>query len=165
MASPVFIYRMPLGIPGFVNRAEHALITPELVNQTNPPTAFGVFVKNTATGVSRLVGAEAATDIIGLFVRPFPVQPATLNEGLGTAVPDPTQIGNVMKRGYMTVSFGGTTATKGAQVYVRITAATNPVGSIEETADAGKCIAVQNCYFNGPADSNKNVEISYNIEH
>ncbi len=162
--SNSFLYRMPSGIPGALTRAEHATIEAQIYAAANYPAAYGVPVKFSTGKISKLVGAEGSTDIVGFLVRPYPTQ-YTANEALGAATPNPAEIANVLKRGYMTVHFGGTTAAKGGQVYVRISAGDsgNDVGNIEEAADGGECVAITGCYFMGPADSDGNVEIAYNI--
>lgn len=163
--SNAYLLRMPAGIPGALTRLEACTVVPEVYAASNYPTAFGVPVKFSSGKISKLTGSEGSTDIVGWLVRPYPTQ-YTSSEALETSTPNPSTVADIMKRGYMTIHFGGTTAAKGGQVYVRVTAGDsgNAVGNIEEGADGGECIAVTNCFFTGAADASGNVEISYNIE-
>lgn len=158
-----FISRMPVGVPGAVTRAEQGMtIQPELIDSTTPPTAYGQFVKLVAGKVQPVASGDAATVIMGLAVRAYPVQSAT--NALGVAAPPASGIINVLRRGYMAVTLAQGTAAKGAPVYVRATADTGKaVGDIETAADSGKCVAVPGAFFEGAADANGITEISFNI--
>lgn len=159
-----YLTRMPVGFPGTVTRQDQATLQPEVLDATNGPTAYGTFCKMTSGKACKLAGGEAVGDIIGPIARPYPFQ-GTTNEALGAGTPVLGSIGDIMKRGYMSVAFAGVTAAKGGQVYVCINAAGgNVVGEIFEGADTGNNIAVTNCFFMGAADANGDVEISYNVE-
>ena len=159
-----YLYRMPAGIPGVINRTTQATTEAGIIDTNYPPTSFGRFVKMVSGLIRTLASGDAATDVIGLIARPYPYQETTASQPLGTAVPRTTLPCDILKRGYMTVLFSGTTAAKGGQVYVRITADTGKlVGDIEEAADSAKCVAVVGCTFMGAADTDGNVEIAYNI--
>lgn len=164
--SNAFLYRMPVGFIGMVNRQETAILQPEVLDATNGPTSYGTFVKMTSGKICKLAGGEAVTDIVGLIARPYPVQETSTPGGvLGTpGAPNLALPGDVLKKGYMIIPFDGTTAAKGGQVYVCINVAGgNAIGEIFEGADGGNNIAVTNCFFMGAAD-NGVVEVSYNIE-
>jgi len=164
-----YVTRMPAGFPGMVNRVSEASLQQEILDTTHPPLLYGEFVKIVDGKIHILESGDvAATVICGLIAKPYPVQETTAaGSALGAAaVPNSALPCDILKRGYMMVSFGGTTAAKRGQVYVRVTVGDsgNAVGSIEEGADAGECEAVTNCFFMGAADTNGIVEISYNIE-
>jgi hypothetical protein len=164
--SNAYLTRMPIGFIGMVNRNDHALLQPEMLDPAEGPTVYGTFVKMTTGKICKLAGGEAVGDIVGLLSRPYPVQETSTPGGvLGTpGAPNLALPADIMKRGYMIVAFAGVTAAKGGQVYVCINVAGgNAVGEIFEDADGGNNIAVTNCFFMGAAD-NGVVEVSYNVE-
>ncbi len=169
--SNAITYRMPVGFQGAISRdPAQATIEPQIYDTDHMPTQFGIPVKY----VSGKVRPIAATDVVanvaqGILVRPYPIQGA-INEVMGTATPNPAQIADVMKRGYITVkvnaSLPSAVPAKGGQVYVRKTdhgAGEYPIGGIESDADAAKCEALPGAYFTGPMDSNGYCEIAYNL--
>ncbi len=159
-----YLTRMPVGFPGVVSRPEQSTIEPGIMDQDTPVTAFGVFIKTVSGKVQPIASGDLATVVKGLLVKPFPFQEPSVNEALGAGTPDKTRPCDIMKRGYLTVLFKGTTAAKDGQVYVRVTAdGSKAVGDIEEAADSAKCVAVSNCFFMGAADANGYVEIAYNL--
>jgi hypothetical protein len=161
--STAILYRMDAGIPGAVSRAEHATISPEVLDTTYYPTAYGVFVKIVSGAVRKIASGDAASDVRGVLVRPFPTS-GNGTDGLGTSTPPTSGICDVLRRGYIFVKLAQGTAAKEAAVYVRVTADTGKlVGDIETAADSGKCVAVTGAYFTGAADANGNVEIAFNI--
>lgn len=128
-----FTTRMPAGIPGNVTRIEHATIESQMLDAANPPTRFGICVKSVSGLYRPLASGDAATDIRGLLVRPFPS--GSTNDGLGVSTPDLTRPANVLKSGYVTVLLAAGSAAKDGQVYVHVAAA-NPrvVGDIVAAA-------------------------------
>ncbi|NTG00101.1 hypothetical protein G6L30_08205 [Agrobacterium rhizogenes] len=164
-----FQYRMPAGIPGDVSRDHaQATIEPGLFDASVPFPAYGLPAKLVAGKYQPFVGAEAATALVGLLVRPFPTSTNVYSGGLGTSVPpqDGTTIANILKRGYMSIQLnGGATVVKGGQVYIRVAAAAGgkPLGGFEGAADSTNTVAPAGLFFTGPADSNGNVEVAYNI--
>lgn len=174
-----FLYRMPAGIPGDVNRAFAALVEPNQIDDSDPPLAYGVPVAlDTVTGEIRPIGAgDTAVDLYGVLVRPFPIQVTTAATYMGgqpltdpaSGVPPAAGMCDVLKSGYMTVRlYGATAATRGGAVYTRIAnaGAGEVVGGFEAAADGGDTIqagARNTTYFRGPADANGNVEIAWNL--
>lgn len=158
-------YRMPVGFPGVISRVNVGeTIEPEILDPVTPPTAFGRFVKFVNGLIQPLTGGESATDIIGLLVKPYPFQESSANEALGAAIPDPTRPGDILKRGYMSVTVDNGVPAKHGQVYARVTVnGTLAVGNIETGADSGNCVAVAGCFFTGPADANNVTEIEFNL--
>lgn len=160
-----FTYRMPAGIPGTINRAEHAHVEAQVMDPVTPVTEFGVPCKIVSGKVQPLAASDAVGVIYGLLARPYPTQ-AAVNEALGTGTPNPTQIANVMKRGYMHVLLrGAAAAVKNGPVYIRVaTPATGkPIGGIEAASDSTNTVVLPNSYFMGPADAAGNIEIAYNV--
>lgn len=165
---PSFLYRMPAGIPGGVNRHFHSTIEAQITSTANPPTLYGVPVVIDATTKQvrpLLTTGDTGASIYGFLVRPFP---ATGNgiDGLGTGTPATSGMCNVLVRGYMSVSLGGATAAaKGGIVYARVAAPAGgkPLGGIEAAADSTNTVIVPNAHFMGPADASGNVEIAFNI--
>lgn len=175
--SNSFAYRMPSGIPGDVNRSGASpVIEPNIIDSSAPPTAYGIPVALDATnGIRPIITPDAAVNLYGLLVRPYPTNQQTTNSFFGSnplgtaAVPPTSGMCDVLKKGYMTVKlYGATAAVAGGAVYVRTqnAGAGQVVGGIEAAADGGNTIqagAANSTYFRGPADSNGNVEIAWNL--
>ncbi len=167
-----YLYRMPAGIPGDINRAQHATVEAQTIahtGQTGSPTRFGIPVSIDA--ISKLIRGVVATDtnaapgIYGFLVRAYPTGAA--QDPLGTATPVVVQGSacDVMRRGYMTVKCNFGTPAKGAPVYVWKSASSGShvQGGIEATDPSTDGFAIPGCFFMGPADADGNVEIAYNI--
>ncbi len=164
-----FQYRMPAGIPGYISR-DHAQATvePGIFDPAVPFPAYGLPAKLVSGKYQPFSGGEAATALVGLLVRPFPTSTTVYSGGLGVSVPpqDGTSIANILKRGYMSIQLnGGASVVKGGQVYIRVAAAASgkPLGGFEGAADSTNTVAPAGLFFTGPADSNGNVEVAYNI--
>lgn len=165
MAS--FLYRMPAGIAGDVNRAQHHTVEAQVITPSGSsghPTAYGIPVVMDAT--SHQVRAVAATDsaIYGLLVRPFPANAST--DPINTGTPPASGPCDVLRRGYMSVVLsGGVAAVKGAPVYVwsQTASGSHIQGGLEAASPAsGNGFAIP-AQFMGPADANGITEIMYNI--
>ncbi len=160
-----FLSRMPIGIAGDISRPAAATVESVQIDAATPPTKFGSFVKLVAGKLQPIASGDAASVIYGLLVRPYPMSNQDGSaQGLGPGTVPASGIADVLRRGYMTVVNKQGTPAKGAAVYLRITADTGKaVGDIEAAGlDSGKCVAVA-AQFQGAADANGNVEISYNI--
>lgn len=178
--SNTFLYRMPAGIAGDVQRREHATIEPGIYDTNYPCLKYGILVKIVSGKVRPIANADTiATVQAGFLVRPFP-----MNEPIGTSAADQLIAGgapntalaaNVMKRGYMTVKVtaNGSIAladiAKGSAVYVRKTAGagggaggTGSIGDIEAGTITGN-EAVTGAYFMGGVDSDGFGEVAFNI--
>jgi len=165
MPSQSFLYRMPAGIPGDMNRVQAAVVTPEIITpygNTGAPAAYGLAsVIDATSGQLRTVGASD-TYIHGFLARPFPTNSS--QNGIGTSTPPTSGVCDLMRRGFMTVLLGGSTAAfNGAPVYVWTAASSglHVQGQVEVANPSGNGIAISGAYFTGAADSNGNVEISY----
>ena len=168
-----FIYRMPAGIAGDVTRREHATIEGQVFDTSYPILRFGEPVKMVSGKVrpwaSGDVVGTSPTILYGFGVRPYPTTSANASDPIATAVPNTTDIFNVMRRGYMTVKVQKGTPVKNATVWVRNTAASDPVaqpiGGLECAAadGGGTCVEMTNVFFMGTADANGLVEISFKI--
>lgn len=164
-----FTYRMPSGIPGSIQRNEHATVEAQIVMSTNPPPGYGLAVAlDVVTNKIRPLGAGDTSQMVyGINVRPYPSMGAPLvNDPLGVSVPPGAGITNVMRRGYISVLLGGVTAAgKNGPAFVRIAtpAAGKPVGGWEAAADGANTIQVLSAFFMGPADAQGNTEIMFNI--
>ncbi len=164
--SNAFLYRMPAGIPGSINRMSTATVEAQMLDTTNFPTVYGVPVAIDATSKNtrKIMAGDAAANVYGLYVRPYPTNSNT--DPLGTSTPPVSGICNVLKRGYMTVQLNGATAAaKNGAVYVRTVAngGNTIIGGIEAAADGSNTFVMANAYFTGPADASGNVEIGFNI--
>lgn len=164
----VFQYRMPAGIPGAVNRMQSANVEAQQLDIVNYPTAYGVPVAIDATthNMRKIKAADTAASVYGFYVRPFPTTTGAVSDGLGVSTTPVSGIGNVLKRGYMTIQLNGATAAvKGGTIYVRTVTGTGTIiGGVEAAADGTNTFALtSNSYFMGPADTNGNVEIAFNI--
>lgn len=174
--SNAYLYRMPAGVPGDVQRREHATIEPAQYDTDYPCLAYGILTKIVSGKIRPIASGDtiASLSLAGFLVRPFPLQEAigtsAANEALGAAAPDYTnKLADILKRGYMTVKVtaGGGTAlasiAKGNAVYVRVTADTGKaVGDIEAGSASGNEV-VTGAYFMGGVDADGYGEIAWNI--
>ena len=164
--SNAFLYRMPAGIPGNVNRASHATVEAALLDATNYPTAYGVPVAVDATSKNiRKIGAgDTAAGVFGFYVRPYVTNHS--QDGLGTSTPPVSGVCKVLKRGYISAQLNGAAAAaKNGAVYVRVAApaAGKPLGGVEAAADASNTFLLAGASFTGPADASGNCEIAFNL--
>jgi hypothetical protein len=172
-----FMFRMPAGIPGAINRPDQATIEPVALNPANPFTAYGRFGKTVAGLFVPLASADTVALITGLLVRPFPIQSSSWPGAAFLTGAPMTQFGGIgdrAKRGYFTVQMGFGTAVKDAAVWVCLTATANSqVGDIGDASIGANGAAVPGAVFTGPADATNQtagpptiqgqVEIAYNI--
>lgn len=169
-----FLYRMPAGFPGDVNRAHPASVEPNVNDPTNPVTAFGVPVvaNGSANTVRTMISTDTAvTAVYGFAVRSFPYQQSTTSSayggiGFGAGAVPAGQPLDVLRAGYIMSSLNTGTATKGGAVFVWV-AATSGVhiqGGLEIASSAGNTASLDptKYQFNGPADANGVVEVSVN---
>lgn len=173
--SNTFLYRMPAGIPGDVQRAEQATIEPGIYDTSYPCLAFGILTKIVSGKVRPIASGDtiASLTLGGFLARPYPIQEpigtTALNEALAAGSPNTTLTADLLKRGYMTVKVTANGATalasiaKGDAVYVRTTASVDgAVGDIEAGSAAGNEV-LSGAYFMGGVDADGNGEIAYNI--
>ena len=152
-----FQFRMPAGIPGAVNRVHDATVEAQIIDESNPPLAYGTgIVIDETTGKVR--PPATGDTIYGVYVRPYPTQSS--QDPLGTDTPPKIGEANVLVRGYMTVLLrGADPAVKGAKAYVQSTGAT--IGGV--TAEEDMPFPGVGAYFMGPADADGFTEIAVNI--
>jgi hypothetical protein len=176
-----FTYAMPGGIPGDVNRAWASTILPVPLDTAANSKAFGAYglpgVIDAADLAFRPVqAADTLALLFGVLVRPFPTNQQSSSSFFAQNRLPPTDTqqppqnggqGDCLKRGFVTVllSTGSVASVYGGQVYVRVAnaGAGKAIGGWEAAADGGNTIAPLNTFFMGPADSNGNVEIGFNI--
>lgn len=177
LSPNVFLYRMPAGIPGAINRPDQSTIEPIALDAAAPFTQYGRFGKTSAGGTFvPLSGGETAAQITGILVRPFPTQggnTGVTGQVFNAVPPQLGGIGDRMKRGYITVQLNWGQAVKDGPVYVCITAsAPHVVGDIGGDASlAANAILLPNAVFTGAADAYGGAgadvvgqtEIAYNI--
>ncbi|WP_429498948.1 structural cement protein Gp24 [Robbsia andropogonis] len=160
-----YTYRMPAGFAGDMQRIEQATIETQIIDPTNPPTAFGVPVKLVNGKIQPIGAGDTAAAVYGINIRAYPLQ-GVVNDPLATATPPVAGTTDINLRGYQNVALNGTTAaTKGGVVYIRIAAAAagKPIGGFEAAADSTNTIVMPNAIFTGPADAYGISEIAYNI--
>ena len=164
--SNAFITRMPAGIAGDVTRREHADIEPQVMDTDYPVLRYGEPVKMVDGKIRPITTDDDIDDIYGFGCRAYPIQNSS-SEAIGTATPPTNLHFDVMRRGYMTVKVQDGTPAKNASVFVRTVAADDPtaqpIGGLECASDGGDCFEITNAKFMGEADSDGNVEISYNL--
>ncbi len=163
--SNVFLYSMPFGIPGDVTRQSQSTIEGQVLDGDYPFDEYGRFGKISSNKFLPVTTGDAATDVYGLLVRPYPTTGLNASDPLGTAVPPETGVANVLRRGYATVKVNAGTAAIGGTVYIRVDTAAEgqPIGGIEAAADSTNTIAVTGCIFMSAADASGNAEIAFNI--
>ena len=157
---------MPAGIAGDVTRREHADIEPQVMDTDYPVLRYGEPVKMVDGKIRPITTDDDIDDIYGFGCRAYPIQNSS-SEAIGTATPPTNLHFDVMRRGYMTVKVQDGTPAKNASVFVRTVAADDPtaqpIGGLECASDGGDCFEITNAKFMGEADSDGNVEISYNL--
>lgn len=134
-----YTYQMPSGIPGNVSRpGSYAIIEQWILDQTTPPLAFGVALKNVNGKIQPIAAGDTTSSIIGVLVRPYPTS-GNGTDGLGVATPNKALPGDVLRKGYINIKVGGTTTpVSQGPVYVRVSGAngtTKIVGNFEAGAD------------------------------
>ncbi|PTR06436.1 MULTISPECIES: hypothetical protein [unclassified Novosphingobium] len=160
--------RMNVAIPGAVSRSfPGQVISQEVIDSANPPTAYGQPVKLVNGKVRTLASGDAAGVIYGITVRPYPTQDATgAASGYGAGTPPTSGIIDVMKVGFIGATLANGTAAKGAQAYVRTTVnGSLAIGGIEDNTTSSGLVAPSLYAFTGPADAAGNVEISVGIPY
>jgi len=151
-----FVKRMPAGIPGAITRPWETTAEPILIlgpaSATNAPQNYGCgVVVDASTGKARLPVA-ADTVIHGFLPRPFPGGAAQYNGVLGITPIDYDHVGDIMRKGYMSVLLGGSTAAaKQGRVYVRKANSSTgkPIGGVEAAPDLGTTTGVKTGTGNG----------------
>lgn len=157
--------RVPAGFPGTISRSDSLTVKQEIIDSSNPPTAYGKPFKIVSGKMQALEASDAGTVVKGWTVRPYPAQSTT--NTFGAATPPTSGVADGMRRGYMSVTLKLGTAAEDGQVYVVTTAGGSVVlGDIVTSASpagGGTGVAITGCFFTGPADSNGIVEIAYAI--
>ena len=163
-----YTFRMPAGIPGEVNRAQTATIVTEILTPsgtTGAPTAYGIPVVIDATSGQVRSMTSTDTAAYGVLVRPYPTNSS--QDPLGTSTPPTSGPCDVLRRGFIQVLLSVTqAATNGGQVYIWTAAPSGShiTGGWEAANPGGSGIsAPAQSFFQGPADSNGNTEISFNL--
>lgn len=157
------LYRMPSGIPGDVSRPSQSTIEPGVFDSANTFASYGIPVKKVSGKIRPVASGDAASVIIGLLVRPYPT--ASSQDPIGTSTPPTSGMGDVLRRGYMTVKNNAGTPADGGTVYVRVAAAAagKPIGGIEAASDSTNTVVMAGAVFKNAGDANGNVEIEFNI--
>ncbi|MFX3545035.1 structural cement protein Gp24 [Ralstonia mannitolilytica] len=158
-----YLYRMPSGIPGDVSRPSQATIEPGIFDSSFPFASYGIPVKKVNGKIRPVASGDAAAVIIGLLVRPFPTRSS--QDPIGTSTPPTTGVGDVMRRGYMTVQCNAGTPADGGAVYVRVAAPSGAkvIGGIEAAADGTNTVVMAGAAFRNAGDASGNVEIEFNL--
>jgi hypothetical protein len=160
-------FRMPAGFAGDLKRAEVATIETQQIDSATPPTVFGVPVKLVAGKVQPINNsADTAALVYGINLRAYPIQ-GNGSDPLGTSTPPTSGVTDILKRGYVNVLLGGSTAAaKGGLVYVRVATPSvgKPLGGFEAASDSTNTVVLpSSCYFTGPADAYGITEVAFNI--
>lgn len=171
-----FPYRMGAGFPGDVNRTHPASIEPVLQSSGHPALLYGEAVINDAAVANTVrplaAGDAAVTIIVGVTVRPYPIQNLTGNinagqgDALGSGTPPAVGAIDVLRTGYVMVKIPAGQATiKGGAVFVYVNASNGlHIQGGFENAGGGALASLDTTkyQFNGPADVSGNVEIVVN---
>lgn len=127
-------YRMPSGFAGDLQRAEAAVIEPQIIDPAAPPLAFGLPVKMVSGKIQPINSAsDGVLAVYGVNLRAYPIQ-GNGTDPLGTSTPPTSGVTDILKRGYVNIALNGSAAaTKYGRVYVRTAnpSAGKPVGGFE----------------------------------
>lgn len=160
--------RMNVAIPGAVSRSfAGQVISQEVIDASNPPTAYGQPVKLVNGKVRTLQSGDAASVIYGVTVRPYPTQDATgASSAYGAGTPPTSGLIDVMKVGFIGATLTNGTAARGAQAYVRTTVNGGlAIGGVEDNTTSSGLVSPSQWTFTGPADAAGNVEIAVGIPY
>ena len=168
-----FTTRMPAGIPGAITRPLESTVEPgRLIPAAGvlpiPEYGLAAYYDTTTKGY-RLPTTGDTPALVTALVRPYPGGRAQSNGVLGVAPVDYDHVGDVLKRGYMSVRLNNGTAAKNGTVYVRIAAPAGAkvIGGFEATADGANTLTMPHMFFMGPAFSDSTfgamTEIAINI--
>jgi hypothetical protein len=166
----VFLYRMPVGYPGQLNRVEWAKTEAQAItpyNLANAPVAPGIgLVVDATTGFMR-APINSDTSMYGILVREYPIQGGQADP-LGSYTLPLQGACSILKSGFIMVLVGGTAAPiKYGPVYWRINGAATgkQIGGFEAAADvtSANTILIANAYFTGAMDANNICEVAYNL--
>ena len=172
-----FAYRMDVGFAGTTNRQHNSTVVAENIDTANPPTQYGIAVViDPATGTIRppkvgdpTLAATPPGVAYGLYVRPYVTQGgsalAPVNDPLGVSTPPNSGIGNVLRRGFMTVKlYGATAAVKGAPAYIWAAAPAGGqiLGGVTAVSTPASVMALPGIFM-GPADAKGIVEVQLNL--
>lgn len=162
------ITRMNAAIPGAVSRSfPGQVISQEIIDTNNPPTAYGQPVKLVNGKVRTLASGDAAGVIYGYTVRPYPTQDSSgPTSALGAGTPPTSGLIDIMIVGYLGARLANGTAARGAQAYVRTTVNGGlAIGGIEDNTTSSGLVAPALLTFTGPADAAGNVELAVGIPY
>jgi hypothetical protein len=161
-----YLTRMPAGIPGEVISIANAFIEPQETTAygvTGWPDAYGIpLVIDASSGKVRKV-ASGDSAIRGILVRPYPTNAG--QDALGVSTPPADGSVDVCRVGKMSVKLSGSgAAAKGGTVYVWKSAASGShiQGGFEAADPSSDGFSIP-ATFDGPADTDNIVTISYNI--
>ena len=162
-------YRMDVGFAGTTNRNHNSTVVAEIINPVTPPTHYGQAVMMSPTGIRPPTAADTALQPWGFYVRPYVTQGGGLttpvNDPLGQSTPHNSGVGDVQKRGFMTVLLsGGGPVAKGGPIYVGTVGV--QAGLVYGTAAAAGATPISldsKSYFMGPADAKGITEIAVNL--
>lgn len=162
--SNAYPFRMPAGIAGDVNRAaQGTTIETQVMDPTNFATVYGspLVIDATTHDARKPTTGDTQATIYGALVRPFPTNSST--NGLGTSTPPTSGPVDVLKRGYIIANItDGSVALAAKAGIVTVDLASGTFSAA--AADSTHVLAGPGgAYFTGPADSNGNVEIAFQI--
>lgn len=174
-----FLTRMPAGIAGSITRPWESTIEPGVLYRSTDalgagfvPTEYGCAVVLDATAKRyRLPNAgDAAADIAGFLVRPYPGGTPQYSGSLGITPVDGAHVIDVMKRGYVNTILRFGTAAKQGLVYVRLDTpgSGKVIGGVEASSDTTHSVVLDSkSRFMGPAFTDSTfgaiTEVAFNI--
>ncbi|MCM7078322.1 hypothetical protein V6183_15365 [Enterobacter hormaechei] len=172
MAGKAYLTRMALGFVGAVTRPHDLTAEAAILDVAKPFPSYGLVGKYVGDKFVPLTDGDAAADVVGIFMRPYPTTNPTDARALGVSA---GYTGDVLKRGYICVSVPAAQATaakKGGKVYVRVSGATDasPLGSLLLAPDstAANTPELTTAKVMGPGDNDATsthgtAEIAFNI--
>lgn len=146
MVTQAYLYQAPAGVPGDITRPDESNAEPAklIAHSGTFAQKFGIPMKYVAGGIQQWSGSEAATDFAGTLVRSVPQIAGDATSDFGPGVPNPTQVNDLLVRGYMSVVVFAGTPARGGIVYVQITANAGAVpGDFRaDGTDGGNAVAL-----------------------
>lgn len=165
MCPPAYLYNAPAGVPGSISRPDESNAEPAklIAVSSTYAQAFGIPMKYASGGISQIEAGDAATVFAGVLVRSVPSISGSLAQGFTDNIPYPSQIQDLLVRGYIMVKCPVGTPARGGIVYMRVEADTGKlVGDFEASSDTTKSVALtatQAVWASDGKDADNNAEL------
>lgn len=142
-----YLKQAPVGFEGSVSRPDYTQVEPAMLVAVSSVYApkYGLPMVLVNGGMSQWGAGNVAADFAGVLVRSVPQIGglAADDTALDGATPWPSQVQNLLKKGYCTVKCGAGTPARGGPVYVAVdTNGGATIGDFQATANGAHNVAL-----------------------